>query len=716
MAYESPPLISRESPRNRRRRRHAQQQSSCCCCLLVAVSLLIVVIAWRGPIFSIFGRHHRDTQRAGSAAFPLELTSDATSYLRFNLVRLSVTLVDARGNAVTDAATPPQITVTRDGQTVSTIGDFRSVATRYDRNLQAYVASWPVPWNCPAGEYVAEARMKLADPEAWTWQTEEMKRQRRRERRRAAEESPPAGETWCIARTRFVITGLAPRTDVPKGTCVATWEPDFRATGIRKPDGTMGDWRAMFDWCDFMGADTFWFRGAVTEVYEGDLSLEQPFNQANIAAIPQMAAEAHHRGLRFGTWASAYSTYPARSNRGKPKYDYAQDISRGTGAVRSLDFISLFDRRRVDHIASFFGQAQADPNVDYLGLDYMRSDRGGYEMVDRFVQEMPLRLPNGFAQWSQAKRWGYVAQKVEREWQKDPRFYDAWNWFRAHTGAENVRDMIAASQLRKPLWIFVLSWWHGKQHGQDPLMFTDAGVGLLAPMLYQVPNRLHFDTMVRDWNAYLAAGQANVCPGDQVDFQWHQYTLRPAAPEEFYDRIVTAHGAKGKGYLQGGLTIGGFVHDINRLQTPHSGGRHPWPHPGTEWALAGGAAFSTIRMNWRVLPLVAKLEMPSSAPLNTTVEGQLTIENVTKKPVSRVTVALEKTEGVELAGPLETVSLRGRDTVIKRVAVRIKGGHGDRANRLMVCVRLRWPDDDYGPNVRRDLPPMILAMDYVQGK
>ena len=197
-----------------------------------------------------------------------------------------------------------------------------------------------------------------------------------------------------------------------------------------------------------------------------------------------------------------------------------------------------------------------------------------------------------------------------------------------------------------------------------------------------------------------------------MDFYWHQKTLRPAAPEELYDRIITAHGAKGKGYLQGGLTLGGFLHDINRAQSPHP----TWPHRGTEWALAGGAAFSTIRMDWRVFPLVAKLEMPASAPLNTTVEGQLTIQNVVKKPVNRITLSLEKTEGVELAGPLESISLRGGDTIIKKVPVRIKGGHGDRANRLMACVRIRWPDDDYGPDVRRDLQPMILVMDYVQGK
>jgi len=103
-----------------------------------------------------------------------------------------------------------------------------------------------------------------------------------------------------------------------------------------------------------------------------------------------------------------------------------------------------------------------------------------------------------------------VSLKVERQWQSDPDFYDCWNWWRAHLGAEIVRDIRAKAKLRKPLWIFILSWWHGRQHGQDPLMFNDAGVSLLAPMLYQVPNRTHFNIMVKDWNEYLRAGQVNL--------------------------------------------------------------------------------------------------------------------------------------------------------------------------------------------------------------
>jgi hypothetical protein len=345
----------------------------------VLASVVLVVIVWRGHILPLFRRHGAQPP-AAAALYPLQLGSDAAAYLRYDLVRLRATLVDARGQRVT-AAKPPEVVVSRDGEVVSTVGGVDRVPLRFDRNNQAYQACWPVPWNAPPGEYLAEARVAIGDPSAWVWETDQQRQERERAERRRRQKPRAlevSGQTYCVARARFVIQAR-PRAAVPPGTCVATWEPDFREGQIPRPNGGRGDWRAMLDWCQYMGADTFWFRGAVTEVYQGELSDAQPFNPANLEAIPQMAAEAHRRGLYFGAWAAAYATYPtkASSNARKPHYQFAQDVSLGTGAIRALDFVSLLEPRRVDHLAQFMARMQADANVDYVGLDYMRSDRGG---------------------------------------------------------------------------------------------------------------------------------------------------------------------------------------------------------------------------------------------------------------------------------------------------------------------------------------------------
>jgi len=714
MAYDPPPLISREPPRSRRHRRRAQQQSSCCCCLVVAVSLLFVLVVWRGAILSVF-KHERPGEKSASTAFPLELSTDATAYLRYNLVRFEATVVDARGNPVM-VAKPPVVVVSYQGQVVSTVGEVAKLPLRYDRNLQKYVMTWPVPWNAPPGQYVAEADIAIADPAAWEWETAEQKKERLRLEKRKEQAKAPemAGPTISVAEVRFTINAR-PIADIPPGTCIATWEPDFTTGRIDRPDGSRGDWKAMFDWCVYMGADTFWSRGAVTEAYNGKLTDAEPFNTDNIEQIPMVAAEAHRRGLKFGTWAAAYATYPESNNRNKPPYRFAQDISLGSGAIKATDFISLLEHKRVDHLAQFFTQVQQDPNVDYVGLDYMRADTGGYEMTDLFSREMPLKLPKGFGGWARTKQWEYVAGKVEKEWQTDPHFYDAWCWWKAHKVAENLRDIIAEAKLTKPLWIFVLSWQHGKQHGQDPLMFSDAGASLLAPMLYQVPNRGHFDSMVKAWNEYVSQGQVNLAPGDQVDFYWHQNSVQPAAPEELYDRMITGHRRYLRAAADGtqGLTVGGFWHDISRAAVSGRKG----PYPGTEWALAGGAAFTTIRNDWQVYPMLAELEVPRSGSLGGTVQATLTLRNIVKADVKNVSLQVEKTSGIEAVGTIKPIpSLGAGQTLTVPVTVKLKGANGARANRFMVCVRIRWPEADYGKTVRADLPRMMLVMKYVQGR
>lgn len=719
MAYAPPPLITSESPRLRRSRRRRQQQTNCCGCVVALMALLIIGLVWRAHLAAGGGRGAGKNATLASADFPLELTCDSPTYLRYQLVRLQARITGPDGAPVL-ATAGPEVVVLKDGQAVTTVGNVTRVRLRYDRNSQTYQGCWPLPWNAPPGQYHAEAWLKMADPEAWRWETPAQEREREREARSRHQKPRPVkitGESYCVARAHFLVQAR-PRAEMPKGLGVATWEPDFPTGDLPRPTGGRGNWQAILDWCQYMGADTLWMRGAVTEVYQGRLDDETPFNPYNIRNLPQVAAEAHRRGLRFGTWAAAYATYPptASSNARKPHYMFAKDISRGTGAIRDLDFVSLLEPKRVDHIARFFAQMQADPNVDYVGLDYMRSDRGGYEMVDQFAREMPVKLPDGFFDWSQRRRWSYVADKVERQWQSDPNFYDSWNWWRAHTGAGVVQAIREKAQLTKPLWIFVLSWWHGKQHGQDPIMFTDAGVSLLAPMLYQVPNRGHFDRMVKDWGDYLQAGEVNLAPGDQVDFYWHQKTLRPAGPEELYDRIMTAH----RGYIGEEPTLGTFLHDISRAATGTATGVYgnKGPYPGTEWALAGGAAFTSIRNNWQVHPFSAALEVPSGAPLGGSFEVKLNLQNLVKKDVRRITVRLAQTEGVAAvtALPLSISNLSVGQSVSQAITLKLKGPDGSRANRFMVAFVITWPDDDYGKTVRRDLPLQQIVMKYVQGR
>lgn len=238
-------------------------------------------------------------------------------------------------------------------------------------------------------------------------------------------------------------------------------------------------------------------------------------------------------------------------------------------------------------------------------------------------------------------------------------------------------------------------------------MLTDAGVTMLAPMLYQVPGRRHFDTMVRDWNQYLRPDQVNLAVGDQVDFFWHQKTLNPAAPEELYDRIVSAH----RDYEPGeGSTRGAFWHDISRAAVGGSRG----PYPGSEWALAGAAAFTTVRNNWEVYPLRATMQQIKRTGGSQFV-ATVAIENISQGQITDISARIMKTPNIASSDREQRVvkSLGPGETITVPFEGRITASAGDRANRFMVAVRLVWPDGDYGEMFRRDLPRQQTVMKYV---
>ena len=668
--------------------------------------LVLGIIAVRGPLTRWRERRQeiRQARAEPTNLFPLEISLDNSSYPRYSFVRASLKLVDSLGRSAR-ADDPPKITVKHNDERVETVGGLDRLTPKHRARNGAYVYYWPIPWNAPPGRYVVEARCELENPQLWAWETKEEEVRRKQELKdEEASEMAVTGEALCVARVAFEVPPSKPAS-FPPGMCAVTWEPSFPREPVRKPSGARGDWRAMFDWCEFMGADTLWFRGAATQAYTVVLTMQQPFAQADLDAIPLVAAEAHRRGVKFGAWAMAYNTLPRRSNAAKPPYRYAQDISRSTGEIRETSFVSLLDEDRPKHLAAFFKAMQEDPNVDYIGLDYMRTERD-YGLTDDFARKMPVKLPDDWAEMDQGARWKYVARRVEPPgYQEHPEFYEAWNWYRAHLGAQLVARIISKSQVKKPVWVFALSWKHGEQHGQDPIMLTDAGVTMLAQMLYQTESRQHFEIMLKDWPRYVHVGQANILCGDQVDDHWHQ----KMGPGELYKRMIEAH----EQFIEGGHTQGGFWHDISRAAVRGTLG----PYPGSEWALAGGAAFSKIRETWGVYPIKANLVAPAKAPVKTPFRAQLNIENIGEKPVRRIKVKPMTTVDVQVerSQPTEVASLGPGQILTIPFSVRIARKNPVRKHRFMTAFRITWPAGSYGSAFRADLPRVIIVMKYVEG-
>ena len=735
MKLSSVRIRATDFPSHRRRRRR-DQNSTCCCLVMVLVCALAALIAARKPIIGAVGRvlHHGADEGPPRPDFPLTITLLVDQPCRYDIIPVQVTYCAADGTPMPDTA-PELFVRNHEGEKVETVGEVEALPLRYDPQAGVWRGSWPVPFGAETGPdkpYTFEAAAEFS-PVAWEWETPEEKARREKENKKRARpvSQPKPGETATCTATAQLVVNRAPLRDIPPGTCAVTWEYAF-PTGDQfiKPDGTRGDWRTMFDWAEFMGADTLWYRGAVTEVYSaaGALTAEQPWVRSNLNAVPTLAAEAKRRGLRFGVWAVAMETYPngpsqhRNAKQWKPPYRFTQDYSRSRGVLTEEAAVSLLDELRPKHLAQFFADMQALDGVDHVGLDYIRSgaDWGGWELAEEFAQTMPVvGLPENWSHLSPTQRMGWMCRNVDGSaWQSNTRLYHQWNWFRAHKISQILRRMIEDSKLEKPLWTFTLSWWHGEQHGQDPLMFADAGVAINAVMLYECETLSHFDSLMSQWHDGISvgdkgipAGHANIMGGDEITFALHQRLTRPAATEEMYRRLTVA----ADGLTEGGPLWGAFVHDIHRICSPAPGlVGNRGPYPPREWALAGAAAFSKVRANWGVQPVKCSLTVPKSASVGSTVAATLHIHNTCGEQIESLDVEVLNTAGINrVTKQRQVAELAPSGEVKVPVEFQVTGFDSSRASRYMLAVQIRWPEGDYGEGVREDLPRLYTVMGYI---
>jgi hypothetical protein len=487
------------------------------------VLLLLSVAALYAAVFGI--RHG-----FGGASRAITLAASKTELLHYDIVEFELRF---RDSGVDDAlrARPPVAEVVRGTVPVTTVAGIREMTMT--RVVSGYwTARWPVPWNAPAGEY-----------------------------RPALLNHPELAERLTAAP--FRISRRTP-DPMPKGFVVATLESvsPLSQMKVKAPDGTETDWRGLLDWAKYLGADAFWVLGGQSP----GLKPGETWVTTNLEILPKVAAEAHKRGLKFGVYAMYSLTM---SKVPLPGYEYGQEIQDGKAVPTRA--ISLREPRRLDDVAAFLKPFAADPNVDMVGLDYIRNALGGYELVDEFTAEMPgVVVPPEWRKLSRVERMTWLARK--KIMRKDMNFVEAWEWWRAHRVALIVKE-IKARLGGKTLWAFTLTWDKGWHHGQDPVMMNDAGVDIDALMFYEA-DKAQYAAMMKAWREYVKEGDVQLLPGNIFDWGLHQKD--PAGPAEFGRRLREA----GRGVYADGPARGFFYHDLARLL---------WGRLGS-WGTAGWAA------------------------------------------------------------------------------------------------------------------------------
>jgi hypothetical protein len=492
--------------------------------------------------------------------------TDRSEYYRYQIVQLTFSpdsLLNISPDSVYLAAT-----FSHGDSSIPGVGGCSKVEMRYDKKDSAWHGTWAMPWNPPLGLY----RSFLAI---------------------YARRSSEGTDSLILSDSAtFMVKSRIPRV-IPDGFCAMTIESAGNMLNAKLPSPVKNTkhWTNFTDWAKYLGADAVWYSVGWTIENYPKLNDDNPWVRENFRVFPKLAEECHKQGLKFGGYVGSYLLWgpPLR----KLKYDYSLETKKGS--VYPNHHVSLDDPKRRADIVAILKLLQEDPNVDFIGLDYIRPGAGGFETVDDFVEQMNVEVPTGWKKWSPKDRIRWVAGQVKPMTEKPIRA--KWQWWQAHRSATAVEKLINEAGVTKPVWGFTLGWDKGHEHGQDPPMMNDAGLDLDAVMIYESNARQCFE-MTGAWSKYLKGDEVQLMAGEQIDWILLQKSITPPAPEEFYWRLTDAI----KGTTDGGRVKGLFWHDMYRGIKGRKG-----PHNSQEWLIAGAAAFSKVKQELGILPVDARI-------------------------------------------------------------------------------------------------------------
>jgi len=519
------------------------------------------------------------------------LSTEKKSYLHWEFIKITARIKNKKF-AEKYKNEPFYISVYKEKDKIITIGGLGKIPLIYNNKKNLWEGRWPCPWNAPDGKYRAE---------------------------------PFIAQNIKFSAKNFLIIRRELKRCFPSGFGVLTFENMAPLSKIKiiNPEGYETNWRGMFDWTEFVGADAFWYLAGQTKAESRNADEHFPWVEKNISKLPDLGKEAHKRGLKFGTYIISYLTFGPYKYK---NYKYALEYNSEKGGPVETRSISISDEKRISDIIKLIKVFNEIPEIDYIGLDYIRNALGGYELVNEFVQDMHIKIPDGWEKFSSAKRIGWLAnEKVSR---RNMNLIDQWQWWRAHKVSKIINRITKEVKLKKPLWCFTLTWDKGWQHGQDPIMFSDAGMDIDALMLYEA-NRQQFDILLDDWHNYIKKGQANLVSGNIVDWPLHQRIINPPGPEEFYNRLIDAT----KKIYNDGATDAMFIHDLARALW----GRIK-PYSSKEWMLSAGAAITEMRRLNGLLPITVEINIPAKLKLKEEFLIPLVLKNISNKKQKNITI------------------------------------------------------------------------------
>lgn len=570
------------------------------------------------------------------------------TYLHYHMIETSI-----EGNEDLFRKNKINAQIYKNGVLVTTIGGKDSIDFTYTPEDRLWKGKFPVPWAAPEGIYSVKV---FDDKKQLSWD-----------------------EVFLI-KTR--IPSIKFSTPLKIVNLESTKK--LGSYKIKSPSGKISDYTAIFDWIKYIGGNTLWYLAGQTASYKkGDLDEDSPWLKSNLNTLKIFAQKTRKNNINFGAWVSCFR-YFGKSSLKPDWYDYSYKYMRSQDELQKTKGISILNNRRIEDIKKLLKEINSIDEINFIGLDYIRPAGGGLELVDEFVEIMEVEVPPGWNEFSKKQRMKWLGKIVTRTKDRKLPVIDKWNWWRAHQMSKIIYDLKQSVGLKKPLWAFVLSWELGHQHGQDPIMFQDAGVDLIAIMMYETDSP-RYKYILKEWEEYLEGFNINIAIGNQIDWPLHQYSVYPAGPSKYYGRIEKGIDSLNKS----GNVKGVFINDFARAMWGRKG-----PYTSKEWMLAGGKGFSKLTSDF------SKIKVDIDAPENIRTDKiyslSIHISNLTDQSLTDIELDIPEIQGIEVSKKVTKINkLSSGETRTVRIDLKINGNSGHRMGRYMLAVRAILGEEVY---------------------
>jgi hypothetical protein len=598
------------------------------------------------------------------------------SFLRYEIVSFKVNLTQD-GNPITDSSA--YLTArfyNSTGHLVTTVGNMQSINLYYNSSDSLWYGYWPIPWNPELGVYTLNVTANIS------------------------------GIVYTDSK-QFEIRMREVREVLPPGFLAMTAEQleshiDYGRLQIPGPYNETINWTNIFKWANFMGADAVWPTKGYIAGY-GGCNYYAPVNQSfpwcsnSYHGYQIECQKAKEEGFRCGAWIWPYSVFAsadAEKNFGITfnwtlKYDCSNDQ-----IVNTIGDISILDERAINHTVKMIRLLNIS-SIDMIGIDWEPSTAVDLRLVnDEFVREMNLPVPPDWNSYSQEEKMKWVGRRITYGCSGyNSTILEIWKRWMAFNYAKTIEKIINESGFHGSFFMFTWEDVHGIH---SPSIIHDAGIDVIAPMLYTAParagrsgNPCWYETaMVWPWGREITKEKVPNVVGGQIvlDVAYvncsYMHTREYPAPLEMYDRMMISATQM---YKDGNIT-GLFWHDIYRC----AGGGYatPYPYSCAEYAIAGGAAASDLRLKAGRIPVNLSIEAPDEVWYGDSFSGNITVTNLGSSSLNVNVILINNTPGWEfITAPNTIISLAPSET--KKVSFTVKSNlrNYNVDNRFMIAAK-----------------------------